>query len=111
MLKAGRPAVGEAAPASLSKKPTTKGLGQREAQTRRAAGLAGWGALTEDQQHVPGARPVQAAEDQGQQQHPAGRPSAAHGGGSAPPRPAPPAVTRSLAPPPGGHARPGPAPG
>lgn len=72
-----------------------------DAKGRRVRRTGGGDALTEEQQHVPGTRPVPATDDQGQQQQPAGRPSAVHGGrsGPAPPR------SRARPPRPRGHAR------
>lgn len=104
-----RPAVG-GPPLPPPRSGPRKVCGSGERRRKGLQGLlvgGGWGALTEDQQHVPGARRVQAPEDQGQQQQPADGPSAVHGGGS---RPAPPAVTCALAPPPVVTRAPGPAP-
>lgn len=55
--------------------------GSREGRRGERRGPLAGGALTEEQQHVPGARPVHAAEPQHQQKPPAGRPPTAHGGG------------------------------
>lgn len=77
-----------------------------EGSTRGASGST----LTEDQQHVPGARPMHTTETHGDQQHPADLPRASHGGGS---RPRGHVSTRAAPPRPRSRvhqARPGPAP-
>lgn len=76
-----------------------------EGSARGASGST----LTEDQQHVPGARPVHTTETHGNQQHPADLPRASHGGGSGlasvprsrehQSRPAPPSVMCTPGPP------------
>lgn len=71
--------------------------GGREGQCP-ARRRVGGSALTQDQQHVSGARPVRAAEPQGEQQRPAEQPGAEHGGGSGP-RPAPVTCAPGPAPP------------
>lgn len=89
----------------------------RPAAVEGSARGASGSTLTEDQQHVPGERPVHTTESHGDQQHPADLPRTSHGGGSgraAVPRsrehqsrPAPPSVTCTPGPP---RTRPGPAP-
>lgn len=83
-----RPAVG-GPPLPPPRSGPRRVWGSGERRRKGLQGLlvgGGWGALTEDEQHVPGARRAQAAEDQDQQQQPADRPSAVHGGSSRPAR-------------------------
>lgn len=75
------PAVSEPAPPPSPRRDRWRQSGRG----RRAGGSEGCGGarpLTQDQQHVAGARPVRAAQPQGEQQRPAHRPGAAHGGGT-----------------------------
>lgn len=108
-----RPAVG-GPPLPPPRSGPRRVWGSGERRRKGLQGLlvgGGWGALTEDEQHVPGARRAQAAEDQDQQQQPADRPSAVHGGSSRPARghlcagPAPPRSRALQVPPPGSHVR------